>query len=173
MKYRLSFVPVVAILGIALVSSSSFTHAHAQEPAAAAPADAAPTPAAQDGATEKPVEPTAPTDAPVADNAAAPAEEKVAEEQKAEDKPTEEKGTAEKSTEEKNTEEKPAAEAPAPTTGGAPAAAPSGVAKVIDSNQQAADQRNSVSRTGGMIAGVSLIILIAYFLTRKKAKPNG
>jgi cytoskeletal protein RodZ len=72
--------------------------------------------------------------------------------------------------------EEPAAEEPAAATassGSAPAASsPTGPAKIVDSNKAAADQQRDVSRTAGMIAGISFLIVLAYFLTRKKAKPT-
>ena len=61
--------------------------------------------------------------------------------------------------------EKPSAEKPSQEK-------PAELAKVVDSNQQATNQQRDVSRTAGMIAGVSLLIVLAYVLTRKKAKPT-
>jgi len=69
--------------------------------------------------------------------------------------PSAEKPSAEKPSAEKPSQEKPAE-----------------LAKVVDSNQQATNQQRDVSRTAGMIAGVSLLIVLAYVLTRKKAKPT-
>jgi hypothetical protein len=84
---------------------------------------------------------------------------------------------AEKPSQEKPAEEKPATQTPPParsaSSGGAPGGnAPAELAKVVDSNQQAANQQRDVSRTAGMIAGISLLIVLAYVLTRKKAKPT-
>lgn len=78
---------------------------------------------------------------------------------------------------EKTAEETAATETPPPTraatSGGAPAEnTPTELAKVVDSNQQAANQQRDVSRTAGMIAGISLLIVLAYVLTRKKAQPK-
>lgn len=142
MKHRLFFAAVVILSGITLDSSYINKLALAQEPAAAT----TPAPAAQEGAadadTAKPE-----AAAPAADNTAPPAEQ-----------------------------EPPAAEqapAPAASSGSAPTAnSPSGPAKIVDSNQAAADQQRDVSRTAGMIAGVSFLIVLAYFLTRKKSKPT-
>lgn len=151
MKCRLSFVAVIILVGISLESSFEGIQVHAL--------DTATSPAVQEGATNETGAPTAPTEAPIADNTAAPSKETTAEEKPAEEESEEEK-----------TVDVPVAA----FSGGASAREPkSGVVKVIDSNQQAADQANMVSRTGGMIAGVSLLILIAYFLTRKRTKPNG
>jgi hypothetical protein len=156
MKHRLFFAAVVILSGITLDSSYTNKLALAQEPAA----ETTPAPAAQEGAadadTAKPE-----AAAPAADNTAPPAEQ---EPPAAEQEPP----AAEKAP--------PAAEkesAPAASSGSAPAAnSPSGPAKIVDSNQAAADQQRDVSRTAGMIAGVSFLIVLAYFLTRKKSKPT-
>jgi hypothetical protein len=142
MKHRLFFATVVILSGITLGSSYINKLALAQEPAAAT----TPAPAAQEGAadadTAKPE-----AAAPAADNTAPPAEKEPA--------------AAEKEP------------APAASSGSAPTAnSPSGPAKIVDSNQAAADQQRDVSRTAGMIAGVSFLIVLAYFLTRKKSKPT-
>lgn len=142
MKHRLFFAAVVILSGITLDSSYINKLALAQEPAA----ETTPAPAAQEGAadadTAKPE-----AAAPAADNTAPPAEQEPA---AAEQEP-----------------------APAASSGSAPTAnSPSGPAKIVDSNQAAADQQRDVSRTAGMIAGVSFLIVLAYFLTRKKSKPT-
>lgn len=142
MKHRLFFAAVVILSGITLDSSYINKLALAQEPAAAT----TPAPAAQEGAADAD---TAKSEAaaPAADNTAPPAEQEPA--------------AAEKEP------------APAASSGSAPTAnSPSGPAKIVDSNQAAADQQRDVSRTAGMIAGVSFLIVLAYFLTRKKSKPT-
>ena len=149
MKHRLFFAAVVILSGITLDSSYINKLALAQEPAAAT----TPAPAAQEGAadadTAKPE-----AAAPAADNTAPPAEQEPS---AAEQAPA----AAEQ------------AAAPAASSGSAPTAnSPSGPAKIVDSNQAAADQQRDVSRTAGMIAGVSFLIVLAYFLTRKKSKPT-
>ena len=142
MKHRLFFAAVVILSGITLDSSYINQLALAQEPAA----ETTPAPAAQEGAADAD---TAKSEAaaPAADNTAPPAEQ-----------------------------EPPAAEkepSPAASSGSAPTAnSPTGPAKIVDSNQAAADQQRDVSRTAGMIAGVSFLIVLAYFLTRKKSKPT-
>jgi uncharacterized membrane protein len=149
MKHRLFFAAVVILSGITLDSSYTNKLALAQEPAA----ETTPAPAAQEGAadadTAKPE-----AAAPAADNTAPPAEQEPPAAEKA--PPAAEKESA-----------------PAASSGSAPAAnSPSGPAKIVDSNQAAADQQRDVSRTAGMIAGVSFLIVLAYFLTRKKSKPT-
>jgi type IV secretory pathway VirB10-like protein len=149
MKHRLFFAAVVILSGITLDSSYTNKLALAQEPAA----ETTPAPAAQEGAAEADTaKPEAA--APAADNTAPPAEQEP---------PAAEQAPA-------AAEQEPAAAA---SSGSAPAAnSPSGPAKVVDSNQAAADQQRDVSRTAGMIAGVSFLIVLAYFLTRKKSKPT-
>ena len=142
MKHRLFFAAVVILSGITLDSSYTNELASAQEPAA----ETTPAPAAQEGAAEADTaKPEAA--APAADNTAPPAEQEPS-----------------------AAEQAPAAAA---SSGSAPAAnSPSGPAKIVDSNQAAADQQRDVSRTAGMIAGVSFLIVLAYLLTRKKSKPT-
>lgn len=76
-----------------------------------------------------------------------------------------------------DTAEKPPAEnnaaEPAASSGETLApSTPAGTAKVVDSNQAAADEQRNVSRMAGTVAGVSFLFVLAYFLTRKKSKPS-
>jgi|GEM_PF-2780750 uncharacterized membrane protein len=144
MKSRFCLLAFVILAGLASVVSFSSQTAWAQEPAADATA-----PATQEGATDQPA---APSEAPPT------TEQPPAEQPPAEEKPAEERPAVQE-------------QLPPASSGGAPAGnASAAPAKVVDSNQQAADSERSVYRNAGMIVGFSLLILLVYFVTKKKSK---